>query len=268
MTFRTRIPAFSFFVLGVLLFSPPAGAWGRLGHRVASIMAEERLTPHALAAVRDVLGPDVSLADISTWADEQRNYPDSAPWHYVDVPLSESRYNSKYCPPGGCVVSKIYDFQRVLQDKKAPRTEKQEALKFLVHFVQDLCQPLHVGDSGSKGGNLIQVRFFGLGSNLHRVWDSQVIERYTTDGRELLEDLKGISIPAFAEEWVKGTPEVWATDSLQVAKKAYCLPGTQTVMPSGTTLGDNYFRMALPIIQMQLAKAGVRVAWMLNQIFR
>ena len=93
------------------------------------------------------------------------------------------------------------------------------------------------------------------------------MERATDEG-QLLGDLEGISIPAFADEWVKGTPEDWATDTPQVAKKAYCLPETQTVIQSGTALGDSYYRMALPLIQMQLAKAGVRVAWTLNEIFR
>jgi hypothetical protein len=239
-----------------------------MGHRVASTMAEERLTTHALAAVHDLLGPGVSLADISTWADEQRNIPGSGPWHYVDVPITESRYDAKYCQPGGCVVSKIEDFKRVLQDPKAGRSEKQQALKFLVHFIEDMCQPLHVGDTGSRGGNEIQVRFYNVGSNLHRVWDSQIIERYTTDEGELLGDLKGILTPASTPEWVEGTSEDWATDTLQVAKKAYCLPETQTVIPSGTTLGESYFLVALPLIQIQLAKAGVRVAWVLNEVFK
>lgn len=113
------------------------------------------------------------------------------------------------------------------------------------------------------------MRFYNFGSNnLHRVWDSQIIERYTTDEGELLGDLKGIATPAFAGESLKGTPEDWATESLQVAKKAYCLPGTQNVIHSGTALGDDYYRMALPIIQTQLAKTGVRVAATLNAIFR
>jgi hypothetical protein len=189
--------------------------------------------------VHDLLGAGITLADISTWADEQRS-PGSAPWHYVDVPITESRYDSKYCQPGGCVVSKIGDFKRVLQDPKAGKEQKQQALKFLVHFIEDLCQPLHVGDTGSRGGNEIQVRFYGIGSNLHRVWDSQIIERYTTDERELLGDLEGIAAPEFTAEWVKGTPEGWATESLQIAQKAYCLPGAQTVMPSGTKLSDDY----------------------------
>jgi len=121
---RNRIPAIAALIFAAILFVPSAGAWGRLGHRVASTLAEERLTPSVLAAVHHLLGPGVSLADISTWADEQRSIPSSGPRHYVDVPITESRYDSKYCQPGGCVVSKIHDFQRVLQDPKAGKARR------------------------------------------------------------------------------------------------------------------------------------------------
>jgi len=231
-------------------------------------MAEDRLTPHALAAVHDLLGPGVSLADISTWADEQREVSGNGPWHYVDVPITAPRYDPKFCPAKGCVVSKIEDFKRVLQDPSAGKAEKQQALKFLVHFIEDLHQPLHVGDTESKGGNLIQIRFYNVGSNLHRVWDSQIMERHTENEQVWLWDFNFVANPKMVAEWSKGTPEDWATESLQAAKEAYCLPGTQRVIKSGANLGDDYFRMALPIIQKQLAKAGIRVSWMLNEIFR
>jgi nuclease S1 len=264
---RNHIRIIASAILASLLSAPCAWSWGHIGHRVASMMAEERLSPHALAAVHDLLGPSVSLADVSTWADEQRDIPGSSPWHYVNVPITDSRYDPKYCQPGGCVVNKVEDFKRVFQDPKSGRTEKQEALKFLVHFIEDLHQPLHVGDTGSRGGNQIQVRFYDAGSNLHRVWDSQIIERYTTDERELLGDLKGITTPASAAEWLKGTPEDWATESLRAAKEAYCLPGTQNAIQSVATLGDDYGSVALTIIQRQLAKAGSRVACTLNEVF-
>lgn len=271
MTFyRTRDVALKFagIIVVTLVLTPSAWSWGRIGHRVAAQMAESRLTPQALAAVHDLLGPGVTLADISTWADEQRDIPGSGPWHYVNIPITDSRYDSKYCQPGGCVVSKIEDFKRVLQDPKSGRTEKQEALKFLVHFIEDLHQPLHVGDTGSRRGNQIQVRFYNAGSNLDRVWDSQIMERHTTDERVWLWDLNGVTNPKLAAEWSKGTPADWAADTLQVARKAYCLPGTQNVIQSGTALGDDYQRMALPVIRMQLAKAGIRVAVVLNKIFQ
>jgi len=105
--------------IALLLLMPGAvWPWGRTGHRVSAMMAESRLTPAASAAVRGLLEPGESLADASTWADEQREVPRSGPWHYVNVPISEPRYDSRFCSPGGCVVSKIEDFERVLSDPR------------------------------------------------------------------------------------------------------------------------------------------------------
>ena len=128
-------------VLAVLILPRFALSWGPIGHRASSRMAEDRLTPAALKAVHNLLGAGVSLSRISTWADEQQNLPGSASWHYVNIPITASRYDPRYCQPGGCIVSKIEDFRRVLQNPKASKTEKQLALKFLVHLIEDLCQP-------------------------------------------------------------------------------------------------------------------------------
>ncbi len=259
----------SLVVLVVVLLMPAAGwSWGPLGHRVASKIAQSRLSPAAQAAVRDLLGPGVTLSDIADWADEQRDFRESLPWHYVNVPITEPRYNPKYCQPAGCVVSKIEDFRRVLLDPKARRPEKQQALKFLIHFIEDLHQPLHVGDTGSRGGNLIQVRFFGEESNLHKVWDSQIIEEHTRKEQVWSWELTGLATPRMAAEWSKGTPEDWATETLAAAKLAYRTSGGKTLLRSGTRLGKGYCNFALPVVQEQLAKAGVRVAAVLNALFK
>jgi hypothetical protein len=243
-------------------------AWGRIGHRTAARMAESRLTPSALAAVHALLGPGVSIADASTWADEQQEIPEAHRWHYVNIPIQEMQYSSRYCQPGGCVVSKIEDFKRILQDPKTGRLQKQQALKFLIHFVADIHQPLHVGDHKDQGGNLLQVRFFGIGTNLHRVWDAEVIERHTKNERVWLWDFDFIANPRMVVEWSKGTPEDWANETLKVAKEAYCLPGTRTLIKPGSRLGNEYYSFALPVIQKQLAKSGIRIAFVLNEIFR
>jgi hypothetical protein len=248
----------------ILSFTSSAWSWDRIGHRVAAKMAEARLSPDALAVVHALLGPGMSLAEISTWADEQREAPGTAPWHYVRVPIKEARYDPRFCPAGGCIVSKIEDFRHVLQDAKADKAEKQRALKYLVHLVADLHQPLNIGDTGCQGGDTIQVRFFNAVSSLHRVWDSQIMERHTENEQVWLWDFDFLANPRMVAEWSKGTTEDWATETLQVAKKAYRLPGTMTAVKSGTQLGDAYCRFALRIIQEQLAKAGIRLACMLN----
>jgi len=246
----------------------PGFAWGRIGHRVVARTAEERLNPRARAAVAGLLGPGTRLADVALWADEQREIRGTGGWHSVDVPLSESRYDPRYCSPRGCVVSKIEEFRRVLLTPGAGKAEKQSALKFLVHLIADLHQPLHVGDNDDRGGNLLQVRFFDEGSNLHRVWDYQIIERHTENEQVWMWDMTFLANPRMVAEWSKGTPEEWATESLNLAKAAHRLPGSQAWVKPGTRLGADYCRAALPVIQKQLAKAAIRTAWVLNQIFQ
>jgi len=254
--------------IALLLIPGTLWPWGRTGHRVSAMMAESRLTPAALAAVRNLLEPGETLADASTWADEQREMPRSGPWHYVNVPISEPRYDPRFCSPEGCVVSKVGDFERVLSDPRASRAEKRQALRFLVHYIQDLHQPLHVGDTESRGGNLVQVRFFGVGTNLHQVWDFRVMEWHSTDEGTWLQELNALVTPQMTAAWSKGTIEDWATESLAEARLAHRLPGADRLIRSGTKLGEDYCRFALPIIQLQLAKSAVRVPSTVNQVFQ
>jgi hypothetical protein len=242
-------------------------AWGWIGHQVAAQMAEDRLTPRARAAVGDLLGRGGRLADVATWADTQVEVSGTGLWHSVNVPITESRYSSRYCSPRGCVVSKIVEFGQVLMNPGAGKDEKQRALKFLIHFIADLHQPLHVGDDNDRGGNLLQVRFFGEGSNLHRVWDYQIMERHTKNKQVWMWDLTFQANPRMVSEWSKGTPEDWATESLALAKSARCLPGSKILMKPGAGIGAEYCRTFLPAIQKQLAKAAIRTAWILNEIF-
>lgn len=255
--------------VATLLLTPGFGwSWGPLGHRLSTEMAERRLTPTALAAVRGLLGPGESLADVSSWADMQLEVRESAQWHYVDVPLSRSRYDPVFCQAGGCVVSKIGDFRRLLMDGSGSRVERRQALKFLVHLIQDLHQPLHVGDNGTRGGTNLQVRYFDTGSNLHRVWDSEIIESYSLDEARWLNELESAATPEKVAAWSKGTEEDWATESLLDARRAYLLPGSNEFITPGTALGEKYFRFALPIVQRRLAQSGVRLAETLNAIFK
>ncbi len=255
-------------LFGLIATGPNALAWGRLGHRAAGKLAESRLSDRAKAAIRDLLGSGESLADASTWADEvRRDFPQSGPWHYVNVSITEEKYDARFCPEGGCVVSKIADFRKVFADRSAPRLERQRALRFLVHFVEDLHQPLHVGDRKDRGGNDTQVQFFGQGSNLHRVWDSGIIERAFEDDLSLFKDISTLAGSAEAASWTNGTVESWADESLDLAKKVYLQPDSDAPLRSGSKLGEAYQVVHLPEARRRVAQSGVRLAKILNEAF-
>jgi hypothetical protein len=249
----------------------PAFGWGPRAHRIATRIAVQRLTPKAAAAVRELLHEGDTLVDVADWADHEGHdaVPGSAPWHYVNVPITAKKYDAKYCPERGCVVSKIKHYRKVLADRNAPRRERQRALLFLVHLVEDLNQPLHVGDNGDRGGNLTQVQFLGEGDNLHRLWDSALIDRSGQSERDWTDQVAALVTPEHVKEWSKGDVEDWADESLDAARRAYYYPvGAARPLPSGTRLGEDYARLARPIVRERLARAGVRLANELNEIFR
>ena len=157
-----------------------------------------------------------SMADASLWADEHRGrLSKTAPWHYVDVPLDEPRYDARFSgdvAAKGCVVDKINEFRRVIKDKSKSVEDRRFALRFLLHCIEDLHQPCHVGHNHDKGGNQTQVRWFDRGSNMHRVWDSGIIQRAGTTEEFWLEDLRQLDTEDNRAAWMAGTVEEWATE--------------------------------------------------------
>jgi hypothetical protein len=264
---RNRLRAQALTTLLILLLgASPAAAWGRFGHRAAARLAASRLSPEAKKAVADLLEPGEGLADVSTWADEvRRDRPLTAPWHYVNVPITESKFDPKFCAEAGCVVSKIADMRRVLADRNAPKDERREALKWVVHLVEDMHQPLHVGDRKDRGGNDLQLQFFGRGTNMHRLWDSDIVEHASADEDAWVADLVTFATPERVDDWSRGTVEDWATESLQAARLAYKPPGAPAELKAGQKLGDDYQDFALPIARRRLAQAGVRLANLINE---
>src|SRR5262245_31080294 len=161
----------------LLLTSAIAAPWGAIGHRIVGRIAEQHLSAEARHQLQALLGPE-SLAQVSTWPDEIRADPTwnhASPWHYVDIADDET-YETAPKHPGGDVVEAIQRLTRVLRDPQATLQDKVVALKFLVHCVGDIHQPLHVGRRDDHGGNTLQVRWFGESSTLHKVWDEQLIE--------------------------------------------------------------------------------------------
>ena len=251
------------------LFAPGLlWSWDRTGHRVSAMMAELRLTPAALAAVCSLLKPGEALADASTWADEQREVLGIGPWHYVNVPILEPRYDPRFCSPEGCVVSEVKDCERVLV--RPTILEGQEARS------AQIPRSFHPGPAPAPPWRRHRKpqreprsdALFNVGTNLHQMWDFRVMESHSTDEAMWLQELNSLATPQMAAAWSKGTVEEWATESLADVKLAYCLPGTDRLIASGTKLGEDYCQSALPIIQLRLAQSAVRSAATLNQIFR
>jgi hypothetical protein len=265
---RTRILLFVAAVLTMHVCAPSAGAWARLAHRVTSKIACDVLTPEASAAVQTILGQE-HCADIGMWADEQQEIPLTGPWHYVNIPITANSYDPKYCPRGGCVVAKIEVLKQVLRDPHAGIKQKQIALKFLVHLITDLHNPMHVGDNNDKGGNLLPLRFFSEETNLHRVWDVQLIEKHSTDEERWLQEIRQTMNQKNIGEWSKAKTVVdWTNESLELSKKAYRFPDTGMLLKPGAKLDMRYYRFAYPRVREQLAKAAYRVSRTLNEIFQ
>jgi hypothetical protein len=251
-----------------LLGTTPAWGWGSKGHRLVARIAESHLTDKARDAVSKLLDQDEDMADASTYADEHKQQiKGSAPWHYVNVPITEDKYDDKFCSVKGCVVSKIKEFRDILKDKSKPEEDRLMALRFVIHLVGDVHQPLHVGDNHDRGGNQVQVRFFNKGSNLHKVWDTDMIERTSHDEDEWLEMLKELDTTDHQKKYMTGTPEDWATESLLAAKEAYKVPGADRQVKKGEKLGTAYVDANLPVVRLRLYQAGIRLAMVLNAVF-
>jgi S1/P1 Nuclease len=252
-------------LVAILAGSPlqEALAWGTSGHSVIAEIAQRRLAPRVQEKLHDLLGGAISLASIAGWADNVVLLrPGTAGWHFVNIPYDASGYEpGRDCPQqSGCVIEAIAQFRATLAERSGPRTKRAEALMFLVHLVGDVHQPLHCIDRGDAGGNQLAVTFFDQPMSLHAVWDYGMIEKNTLDWgayvRRLEESwLPGKDIKALA----RGTPAEWAWQAHMAAiDVAY-------VLPEDHKLGEAYYRRALPVLDQQLALAGIRLARLLNE---
>src|SRR5262249_16343160 len=151
--------------------------WGANGHRIVGRVAENHLSKRAALQIKTLMGHE-TVAEASTWPDDVRSDPawkQAAPWHYVSIDDGET-YETTQKNPGGDVIVKMQDFEKALRDPKASPQDKVVALRFLVHFVGDVHQPLHVGRRADQGGNGTKVTWFRNPTNLHAVWDYQIID--------------------------------------------------------------------------------------------
>lgn len=249
------------FLLTLALFATglPAVAWGGYGHRVVASIADSQLGPAARRGVDALLAlePGATLASVSTWADEQRGL-ETAPWHFLNLPRNAAcRYEpARDCPAGQCVVAAIETQTRRLASSAAP-AERLEALKYVVHLLADVHQPLHVGWAEDRGGNRHQLQAFGRGTNLHALWDSGLLRQRTMPAEALAAELLSQTPPARLLE--ASRPADWARESCEIASAPGFHPGRELPV----TYVDTY----LPVVDARLLAAGWRLAGTLNRAF-
>jgi hypothetical protein len=265
-------------VLALLCLCPwRVAAWGAEGHHLVARVAWSQMSDAARRAATDLLGGDDFVAS-STWADEVRSLrPETYNWHFVDIPYDATNYDpARDCaatPRGDCVVAAITREIRDITDTSLSKDKRKEALKFLIHFVGDLHQPLHSIDNHDKGGNDVRVSLTttpsGRPTNLHSIWDSAILSARGMDeeayGKFLVGDLSHLLVRSGSDI---GS---WALESHQIAVDAvYKYEGfSSTGPPSALVVIDSaYLTKAMPIVDRQLETAGVRLAHILNDAFR
>lgn len=252
-----------FLLFGLTSFS--ACAFGPDGHRIIADLAQRSLSPTATAHVAALLAgePETTLVDIANWADEVRKtpaYADTAPLHYVNFPRSSCRYDpARDCPRGRCVVEAIVRHAATLADAGQPMDTRRDALKFVVHFVGDIHQPLHAGYADDKGGNLFQVYYVGRGSNLHALWDGGILRTARHDWRDYADALAG-ELPHEDARWSSTAPRQWAETSCRLIGSARLYPERPGRLDTG------YVERQRPVVERQLAIAAARLASLLNAV--
>lgn len=242
-------------------------AWGVQGHQVVAAMAQARLNPAARAEAKRLLAlePGATLLTVSTWADEQRS-PETARWHYVNFPRGQCTYTpARDCPDGQCVVAAIEQQSELLQST-APDAERLLALKYVVHLVADVHQPLHAGHGDDRGGNTYQLQAFLQGSNLHAVWDVGLIRALNQDVPELAarldKRLTQLAVPTDVAG-VKGL--VGAFNAANAAEESCRIVATPGFYP-GRLVDVDYLKQFTPVLEARLALAGTRLAEVLNRL--
>lgn len=250
-----------------------AFAWGQEGHSIIAEIAQRRLSATALAQVKRILGGEASMASVASWADDVRSgpHPESYNWHFVDIPLAENTYDPiSECaasPKGDCAIAEIDRAEHEITCATDPM-QRRDSLRYLIHFVGDIHQPFHtVADGNGENGLKVVVKFGGLiksppkvsDDNLHAVWDSTLIRQTTYAWGSYVDRLEG--------DWLLKHPEASQTlDPIAWTLEAHKLAQDMAEgVDNGATLDNAYYDKALPVVDEQLGRAGLRLAAVLNR---
>jgi len=261
MKLKYTLPLFAL-TLSLFLIS-----WGYTGHRTIGLIAENHLHPRAKLAIKNLLG-DTTIADACTWADDARREPEfkeTGNWHFLNLPLGLNFTEfKKYVDTikQENVYSALLSAEKTLTDKNSTKQQQIHALKFIMHFVGDLHQPMHVSRAEDKGGNTIQLNYEGKGTNLHSVWDTKLLEKQGLTFTELAAKYDHIPT-AEIEKWQNEPIIQWIWESYQITSLLYAEVDSMT----NRTIGDEYYQKHLPTIEKRIQQAGIRLAGVLNRIY-
>lgn len=235
-------------------------SWGRTGHSTIGLIAANHLTAEANAGISALLGNE-TLADVASWADDNRS-PETAPWHFINVEPGLSFEDFKQQVEGKTdVYTALVKEEGILADQAAGREDRVNALKYVVHFVGDIHQPMHVSRAEDKGGNTIQVRYDGIGTNLHSLWDTKMLEHAGLNPDQLAKQFDKAT-PQQITKWQSYPQITWAWESYQISSQLY-----SEIDKNGADIDENYYKVHMPIVENRLEKAGIRLAGVLNIIF-
>lgn len=276
-------------LLSLLVALPYASAWGSLGHTTVAYLAQNFVCDKTAKFAQRILNDTSSnyLANIATWADSYRYEASgafSSHYHYIDAldnpPKSCNVNYERDCPEDGCIVSAIANYSTRAVQKSVGIEEQQKALKWVVHFVGDIHQPLHV-ENLAIGGNQINVTFNGAKTNLHAIWDTAIPQKAIGNfslptalswANTLTSEIKHGKYKKESKTWLKGlrvknsidSAMIWASDANQYVCTTVLPNGADAVF--GKELSGAYYESAIPVVQKQIAKAGFRLAAWLDAV--
>ena len=254
-------------IIAILVIYAPlqSMAWGTQGHRICGQIANMYLTPKARKAIEGILGNE-SIALASNWADFIKSDPAYnylSPWHYIDFDKAYSYPEMVDYLNKDTNVDAYTKLNFLIAELKKPGLSKENKLLYLhmlIHIIEDVHQPMHTAHTDDKGGNDFKVNWFSTPTNLHSIWDSQLIDFQQMSYTEYTTAIAHSTLAERAA-WQKAPISEWLFESNQIAEKLY------TEIKPGDTLNYKYNFTHIAIVNQQLLKAGVRLAGILNQIF-
>lgn len=247
-------------VLVLLLFFcfiGSASAWGPRGHKIVAQIAKQYLDKSVIDSVDSYL-EDMSLEKAGYWMDEvvmNTSYDFMKPWHFVAIESDKTYVRAS----GTDIVNVLENLINTLKKKRSTRNEMLLSIKILTHLVADIHQPLHCGFVKDKGGSTLKLRFFFKSTDLHEVWDSEVLEYQAITAEDCLRLASQFTKRDIAA-YQRVDVLAWMEESRALLSYVYDFKGNK--------LGDEYLEKVTPIIKMQLVKAGLRLASVLNQTFK